>query len=113
MSEAYSSGIRGEKVALEFLTQKGFVHVTSRFRYGSGEIDLIAKDGETTVFIEVKARLEGEPGSGLISVTPKKQKRLRNTALWYAVQNGLTETSLRFDVIEITPHGIIHVENAF
>jgi len=113
MANVYLVGIEGEKAALEYLLKKRYKLITVRFRDGHGEVDLIMRDKKTTVFVEVKYRKEGVKGEGLFAVTEDKKRRLRSAAMAYAVKNKLTDAAMRFDVIEITADGIMHIENAF
>jgi putative endonuclease len=113
MTDVYGQGVKGEQMALELLKRKGYRLMAARYRHGRGEIDLVMKHGTVFVFVEVKYRTTGVRGDGLLAVTKSKQSRLRSTAMWYAVQNGVSDALMRFDVIEISPEGIIHVENAF
>lgn len=109
----YEKGLRGEQEACRYLKRKGMKLVASRVRLGRGEIDLIMKDKDTTVFVEVKYRPQGEAGEGLWAVTPDKRRRLCRAAALYLESNGLWDTPARFDVIEITAQGVHYVPNAF
>ena len=84
-----------------------------RYRNKCGEIDLIMLDGDTVVFVEVKTRKTGSPGSGLSAVNLAKQKRILNAALIYLMQNKWTSRIVRFDLVEIHRDGILYVPNAF
>ena len=68
------------------------------YRTAQGEIDLIARDGETLVFVEVKTRRTGTPAE---AVTPEKQRRLTLAALRFLKQHGLLEQRCRFDIVAI------------
>lgn len=109
-------GNRGERLACRHLKEAGFRIVTRNARAGSGEIDIVARDGETLVFVEVKSRRQGEP---LEAVTPEKQRRLTRSALMFMRTHGLLEVRSRFDVVSIVlpdpplPPRIEHVRNAF
>jgi len=74
-------GVRGEKTAARFLRRKGYEILRRNFRTRFGEIDIIARDGHTLVFVEVKSRMEGIPGSAGASVGLKKQRSLSKAAL--------------------------------
>lgn len=92
-----------ERLAKRYLRKQGLRHfqenVSSRF----GEIDLIARDGETLVFIEVRYRQRVSHGSAVATVTTKKQQKIRLTAQHFLQKNGLTNRMpCRFDVIGIT-----------
>jgi putative endonuclease len=94
-------GLRGEEIACAYLKKKKYVLVTRRFRMFRGEIDIIARDGPTLVFIEVKARADESFGRPEESVTPGKQRQIRRIAQGYLVENPLGDASCRFDVISI------------
>ena len=82
-----------------------------------GEIDIIAKDGKTIVFVEVKSRRSIRYGSPKWAITPKKQRKISMVALYYLKTTQQTDTKARFDVVAITSNQdepqIEIVENAF
>ena len=94
-------GLRGEEIACAYLKKKKYAIVTRRFRMFRGEIDIIARDGPTLVFVEVKARADESFGRPEESVTPGKQRQIRRIAQGYLVENPLGDSSCRFDVISI------------
>ena len=100
-------------MAEDYLCRQGMVILARRYRAGDGEIDLILQDGECIVFAEVKYRPHGNAGSGLNAITSAKQRRMLNAALHYIVDNGLNDHTARFDAVEITRDGILHIPNAF
>lgn len=107
------TGAIGEKQAEEFLKKNKYKILTKNFRCVVGEIDLVAKEKDTIVFVEVKKRetyIFGNPAEA-IGVT--KQNKIRKAALYYLKQYKLTESPCRFDVIEIVGENINHIENAF
>ena len=108
----------GERQALAFLEKKGYALVTQNFRSRFGEIDLIVKDSEFVVFVEVKLRKNANFAHAREFVSYHKQKKLRATAsLWLSMRK--TKLQPRFDVIEVYAQGldsmpqINHIENAF
>ena len=109
----YDSGLTGEAVAENFLCQKGMSVIARRYRGADGEIDLVMLDGETIVFVEVKARPQARAGSGLMAVTPAKQHRMTHAALSFLLEREWMERLVRFDVVEVTRDGILHIPNAF
>ena len=111
--KAYDVGLKGEKEALKYLKKQGMKPVDSRVRLGRGEIDLIMRDGDCTVFVEVKYRPQGEAGEGFEAITQDKRRRMIHAASVYLEKNGLWDTAARFDVVEITSQGISHLPNAF
>lgn len=91
----------GEDVAVNFLKQQGYIIIEKNFYYQHGEIDIIAKEGDTLVFIEVKSRRSDRFGSPEESVTPKKQELLRRTAEGYVASKNLANIECRFDVVSV------------
>lgn len=109
----YVAGVIGEQQAEAYLAEKGMSVLARRYRGGDGEIDLVMQDGETIVFVEVKARYAGRRGDGLLAVTPAKQRRMTHAALAFLVEREWLTRSVRFDVVEITAQGVLYVPNAF
>ena len=109
----YDKGISGEERAERYLAGLGYVPVARRVRAPGGEIDLVMRDGETLVFVEVKARPESPRGSGLAAVTPGKRRHILRAAEGYLVSREETGSPVRFDVVEISRDGLLHIPNAF
>ena len=97
-------GDRGERAAARFLRRRGMRIITRGYRTNQGEIDLIARDGDMLVFVEVKTRRRGDPAE---AVTPRKLRRLRELALRWLDERQIYVPEIRFDVISIMrpPHG--------
>lgn len=95
----------GEDVACRELEARGYEILARRYRRRGGEIDIIARDGRTTVFIEVKARDGKDFGDAVEAVTLWKRRRISRIALEYLARSHRTESSCRFDVVAI------HLEN--
>lgn len=91
----------GEVVAENFLIQQGYSIIEKNFYYQHGEIDIIAKEDETLVFVEVKLRNSAHFGHPEESVTPKKQELLRRTAEGYVLSKNIENTPCRFDVVSV------------
>lgn len=97
-----SPGSEGEEQALALLLEKGYVLVRKNFRFGrSGEIDLIMKDGDVWVFVEVKTRRSRAFGTPEDAVTPAKRKQVMRIALGFFHVMELTEYEARFDVVAV------------
>ena len=94
-------GKSGEDLAVEELERRGYAILARRYRTRHGEIDVVARDGETTVFVEVKARTTGEFGLAAEAVTPWKQRRLVSMATDYLARHRLAGRPCRFDVVAI------------
>lgn len=113
MKKQYNTGLSGEQLAENYLCAQGMSVIARRYRGGDGEIDLVMQDGEAIVFVEVKSRPSGAAGSGLIAVTPAKQRRMTHAALTFLVEQEWIDRLVRFDVVEITRAGVLHIPNAF
>ncbi len=112
------TGAMGEDIAARYLEALGFEILERNFRSRAGEIDIVARDGETIVFVEVKARRPGPFGVASEQVTARKRRRLVNTALAYMAARHMTGAGCRFDVVavDIPRHGppvVQLVEGAF
>lgn len=95
-------GSEGEDIAEEFLTAKGMIIKKRNFHFGKiGEIDLIAMDGKTLVFVEVRLRRSSKYGNPIDSITPSKIKNVRRTAEGYLYVNKIKDVECRFDVVGI------------
>lgn len=98
-------GRTGEDIACEHLRKKGYEIVERGFRLFRGEIDVVARDGGTLVFVEVKTRGDESHGRPEESVTPAKQRQIRRIAQGYLVRNGCGDVACRFDVVAILYRG--------
>lgn len=108
------AGTSYEIKAEEYLINKGYKILERNFRNRSGEIDIIAKDGEYFCFVEVKYRTTNDFGSPLEAVDYRKQNQIRKVAMFYLMKNKLSEwTPCRFDVIGFEGEKMTHIENAF
>jgi putative endonuclease len=115
-----STGIKGEDAAARYLTRSGFEIVDKNVRTRAGEIDLIARDGKTLVFVEVKTLrdlVEGDPPQA--AVNTRKQNRLGKLATGYLKSKRIRQTPCRFDVVSVifneegAVKAIRHIPNAF
>ena len=98
-------GSGGEELALTHLQKRGYVILDRNYRCRYGEIDLVAKDGSTIVFVEVKSRRSTAFGSPEEAVGTVKQKKLSTAALCYLMEKHLDDRSARFDVVTILSSG--------
>ena len=113
-----TTGAESEQLAAAYLIGRGYSIIKRNFRFGrEGEIDIVAIDGQTLVFVEVKARSSHAYGLPEAAVTPAKQRILRRAALGYCYINSVQDRECRFDVIALdlqsTPPVIRHIVNAF
>ena len=112
MMESKSKGKLGEVRAEQLLEEKGCEILARNVVSPGAEIDLVVRDGNVIVFVEVKVR-SGSFASGREAVTISKQRRICKGALHYMMKNGLMNRQARFDVIEIQGERVTHIENAF
>jgi putative endonuclease len=118
MRRAHALGRSGEAAAVAYLKRKKFDILERGFRFHRGEIDIIARDRDALVFIEVKTRQRWQHGLPEESVTPAKQRQIRRLAEAYLQISRQTERSCRFDVLALTfdeneGYRIRHIPNAF
>jgi putative endonuclease len=100
-TEASARGAEGEEAAARYLAGQRLKVLHRHYQTRWGEVDLICRDKETWVFVEVKTRARPGPISALDAMTPAKQKRLVNVALSFMKKQGLKGENIRFDVITI------------
>ncbi len=108
-----TDGLAGEEQAARFLTQQGYRLVARNVSAAGGEIDIVALDGHTLVFVEVKKRSSAAFGGPVAAVTATKQRRIARAATQYIKANSLKFDSIRFDVICILDGKLEHILNAF
>jgi putative endonuclease len=110
-------GILGEELAVRELERLGYAILARRYRTRCGEIDIVADDSGTLVFVEVKARADDEFGTAAEAVTPWKQRRLARMAKDYLTRERIGDCACRFDVVAIMfdriPPSIEVFRNAF
>ncbi|MGG4034471.1 YraN family protein [Paenibacillus cisolokensis] len=120
LSKRHVTGRQGEQAALEHLERHGYTIIGRNWRCRSGELDLIATEGDRIVFVEVRSRRSvNRFGTPLESVDVRKQLQVRATAQVFLRARGLEHCKIRFDVIAVIigPGGEIaelkHIEGAF
>lgn len=95
------TGRKGETIAEAFLKKNGYRIVETNYRCPFGEIDIIARDQEELVFIEVKTRKSKALGYPEQAVDRKKQKKMSQLALWYLQYKNMNDVKARFDVVAV------------
>ena len=112
-----SSGAWGEELALRYLERRGYRLVERNYRTRYGELDLVLREGDTLVFVEVKLRRTTGFGDPLEAVTPHKQAKIRSLAEHYLLNREPPFDTVRFDVVGILlgkgPPRVQHIEDAF
>ena len=96
-----SLGILGEDLACAELRRRGYEIVGRRYRTRFGEIDIVAREGDYTVFVEVKTREGDDYGGGAEAVTEWKQRRVAQMAVDYIARHNLHDRPCRFDVVVV------------
>ena len=107
----FETGLLGEMRAAAYLRKQGMRIIASRYRTPHGEIDLIAREGDTLVFVEGKPRLKGKIGEGERAVNVQKRGHIRYAAQYYLLSHP--ENNVRFDLVEISAAGLRHRKGAF
>jgi putative endonuclease len=110
-------GIEGESIACAELEKLGYAIVERRYRSKFGEIDIVANDSGTIVFVEVKTKTSGDFGDPVEEVTPQKQRQIVSMGEAYATYCCPRDTACRFDVVTVDfslmPPRITHYKDAF
>ncbi|MDY6970892.1 MAG: YraN family protein [Thermodesulfobacteriota bacterium] len=100
--ERIELGRLGEELALKRIKRLGYRKIIRNYRCPLGEMDLIARDGDTLVFIEIKTRRGGPTSYAKEAVDERKRRQLSKVALAYMKSNDCCETRARFDVIAVS-----------
>ncbi len=101
MTDKVKKGNLGEEHTCKYLVDNGYEIVIRNYRKPCGEIDIIARNNEYIVFVEVKTRKKGSLVSGVEAVNYKKKGRIIATADWFLAENGM-ELQPRYDIAEVT-----------
>jgi putative endonuclease len=113
-----TTGALGEERAAAFLALQGYVILAKNFRARTGEVDIIAEDRETLVFVEVKTRRGEAYGRPEEAVDYRKQRRIIAAARWYVHRYNCADRDCRFDVVAVELDGskdgrLTHIQHAF
>lgn len=106
-------GRRGEERAVRALVGRGLTIVERNYRCRLGELDIVARDRDTLVFVEVRSRADDSRGSAAFAVDWKKQVQVARVAAHYLTRRRGDWRTCRFDVVAITGEDVEIVENAF
>lgn len=116
MAQHNQLGKKGEKLAVDFLLDKGYDIVERNYRYDKAEVDIIAQKGQTLAIVEVKTRSTSDFGDPQDFLKPKQIQRIVKAVDEYVLVNNL-DVEIRFDIIAIVKENkgfsIEHLENAF
>ena len=115
--ERLDLGREGEALALRRLQELGYRCIARNYRCALGEVDLVARDGDTLVFVEIKTRKGMDLGYAKQAVTERKKRQVSKVALAYMKENRCCDAKARFDVVAVRTGGgqeeIEVVKNAF
>ena len=112
MSARQAKGAAAEQLAADYLCRRGLALVERNFRVRGGEIDLVCRDGKTTVFVEVRSRSSGAHGGAAASIGLVKQRRIIFAARHYLLRQRQTPPC-RFDVVLVESAGVQWLQAAF
>lgn len=116
MAQHNQLGKKGEKLAVDFLLDKGYDIVERNYRFDKAEVDIIAQKGQTLAIVEVKTRSTSDFGDPQDFLKPKQIQRIVKAVDVYVLENNL-DVEIRFDIIAIVKENkgfsIEHLENAF
>ena len=117
MNQRQAFGKAGEDLAARYLKKNGYKVLERNYACPVGEIDIIAKDKKTIIFVEVKTRRSMSYGSARLAITPHKKRKISMTALYYLKFNQQMGQDARFDVVTVQSTGgmqeIDLIQNAF
>ena len=112
--DRYALGVKGEKMAYDYLESKGYEMLATNVNYPQiGELDIVAKDGQTLVFVEVRTRADNSFGHPLETFTKAKQQKVVKASRRYIMQYKPKANEYRYDAVAIINEQIIHIPNAF
>jgi putative endonuclease len=101
MMKRKETGDQGEDKATQFLRQQGYRIIERNYRCPRGEIDIVAREKDCLVFVEVRSKTQAAFGAPEESLTPAKQKRMLVTAFWYLEQHRAQDSAWRIELVAI------------
>jgi putative endonuclease len=118
MFEPKEIGKKGESIAAGYLSENGYEIIEKNYKYGKGEIDIIAGRDDVLVFVEVKTRQNLEFGPPELAVNLQKQRQIKKIAKAYLYKNQISNLDCRIDLIAIVykdsnDYTLNHIQNAF
>ena len=106
-------GGAAERKAADYLASQGFEILARNYTIRGGEVDVVAREGDFIVFVEVKYRKSPRFSLPRESVTRAKQKRVAQTAMRWLQEKGLSEANIRFDIVEVLGDSVTLLRGAF
>jgi len=113
MTTTIESGSAAESRAVQLLVRKGYKIVERNFRCHTGELDVVARDGDVLVFVEVRSRANGDHGSAAEMVDVRKQRQVARVAMHYIGLRDPVFVKSRFDVVAITGDEEVLIQDAW
>ena len=113
MKSTIEMGSAAESLAVSLLVQRGYRIVERNFRCPSGELDVVARDGEVLVFVEVRSRSDAQHGDAAETVDRRKQRQVARVAMHYIGLRDPQFRSSRFDVVAITGDEAVLIRDAW
>ncbi len=110
---SFQTGKQAEEMAAKFLENNGYNVIERNFRTRFGEIDIVATEGDTLVFVEVRFRRSKDFGLPEETINSRKIQKIVNTAYRYISMKNPHFSDIRFDVIAVDTEGVRHIKNAF
>jgi len=109
-SNNFLLGQKGEEIAAFYLANHGYTIIERNFKKRYGDIDIVAKKGETLIFVEVKTRKTNAYGLPVEAITPWKLRNLLKYVEYYKLVKNLSDVSMRIDLISVSFHSKNHPE---
>jgi putative endonuclease len=113
MNSTVETGSVAEAQAVSLLVRRGYRIVERNFRCKSGELDVVARDGDVLVFVEVRSRADGSHGDAAEMVDRRKQKQVARVAMQYIGLRDPVFLKARFDVVAITGDEAVLIQDAW
>lgn len=111
--ERKKRGHAAEKAAVALLRSRGYRILETNYRCAQGELDIIARDRDELVFVEVRSRASARHGDAMDAVGPAKQRQVARVAQAYISREAPVFESSRFDVVAVTGDQVEHITDAF
>ena len=111
--DKYATGLKGELTAKHYLEEQNYKIVATNVKYSVGELDIVAMDGTTLVFVEVRTRSDDYYGEPFSSITGSKIRKIIAASRRFLLYNNISCSGYRYDVIGIFHEKIEHIQNAF
>ena len=109
----FARGRSAEDRATAYLIDRGYAVVVRNWRCKLGELDLVAHDGDTLAFVEIRSRADATRGDALATIRAGKQRKVAQLAAAYLASHAVRARACRFDVVGVTGDDIVLIKDAF